>query len=191
MKLDLNLRYWGVSCGRGHDGWRYKSNRQCIQCNMEGAHEERISPFKPVAPRLLSNVRLFGEGCWEWIGTQDRHGYGRISVRNRVIKAHIVSYRIHVGPTNGKCVLHKCDNPSCINPEHLWLGSFKDNTQDMLAKGRNCKGMDQHSAKLTEKSVKEILASHDSNVVLAACYGVNRSVISRIRSRKAWGHVTP
>ncbi len=77
-------------------------------------------------------------GCWEWVKGKFTLGYGAISVNGKTMKAHRVSYIIKYGEIlDGRLVCHKCDNPSCVNPDHLFLGSTKDNTRDMMAKGRS------------------------------------------------------
>lgn len=88
------------------------------------------------------------DGCWEWMGYRNRTGYGGIGVplsgRNSYFVqryAHRVSWELYRGPIPDKiCVCHRCDNPSCVNPDHLFLGSRKDNTQDMVKKGRHIEG---------------------------------------------------
>lgn len=74
-------------------------------------------------------------GCWLWIGSYDKDGYGD-SRHSNPRKVHRASYEYHKGATNGKLVCHTCDTPACVNPEHLFLASHKENTADMLAKGR-------------------------------------------------------
>ena len=75
--------------------------------------------------------------CWEWQASKNNLGYGLIRDEKRMRTAHRVSYEEHIGKIPiGMCVCHTCDNPSCINPKHLWLGTRKQNTQDMLNKGR-------------------------------------------------------
>ncbi len=76
------------------------------------------------------------EHCWLWTGTKLSLGYGILSVAGKSVRAHRFSYEMHRGSTTGKMVCHKCDTPLCVNPDHLFLGTAKDNTADMHAKGR-------------------------------------------------------
>ena len=76
--------------------------------------------------------------CWEWIGAIDRHGYGKFSIKYKKYIAHRISWELHNGKIpKGICVLHRCDNRKCMNPEHLWLGTQQDNSDDMIRKGRS------------------------------------------------------
>lgn len=74
--------------------------------------------------------------CWPWRAATDRDGYGAFNVRAAMFGAHRVSWKITTGATPTKCVCHTCDNPRCVNPAHLWLGTHQDNMQDKIAKGR-------------------------------------------------------
>ena len=88
------------------------------------------------------------DDCWEWKGWKDKDGYGGLSYKGVTYKAHRVSYELYSGIAPGdKCVCHSCDNPSCVNPDHLWLGTQKENVHDMIAKGRRVllKGKDSFS----------------------------------------------
>jgi hypothetical protein len=78
-----------------------------------------------------------GDGCWIWTGSRNPKGYGRLNTGNRVRLAHAISWELsHGAVPDGLWVLHRCDNPPCVRPDHLWLGTAADNTADMVAKGR-------------------------------------------------------
>ena len=130
------------------------------------------------------------DDCWEWMAHRKFDGYGRFRVAGEYPMAHRFSYELHVGPIpDGMCVCHSCDNPACVNPAHLWLGTNDENMTDMARKGRARPptGENSHWAKLTEDDVRAIRADQTSTQrELAAKYGVNRSLISMIQSRKRW-----
>lgn len=92
---------------------------------------------RPLAERFWEKVRK-GEGCWEWTAATVQ-GYGVIQMGRGLgtKRAHILSYELSIGPVNGRWVLHKCDNPPCVRPDHLFLGDVGDNNRDMMAKGRS------------------------------------------------------
>lgn len=135
--------------------------------------------------------------CWPWTaGTTC--GYGVVTVAGgRKIRAHRLSWQIHLGPIpegeghHGTCVLHHCDQPSCVNPSHLFLGTQADNMADMFAKGRgrSLRGENHGRAKLTENSVFEIRKRYsdgESQKSIAVAFGVSRPNISYIVTKKRW-----
>jgi hypothetical protein len=95
--------------------------------------------------------------CWEWIGGKDRWGYGRFGINGRPTLAHRFMYELEIGVIpEGMLVLHECDNPACVNPDHLKLGTYKDNSDDKVKKDRQPKGEKNGKSKLTEYDVEEI-----------------------------------
>jgi len=143
---------------------------------------------------------LVGPGpddCWLWQGKTIRHAdYGYVRYDRKTRLAHRVSYELHYGvrPPADLLVCHRCDTPRCVNPAHLFLGTYSDNVQDMLAKGRsnNAVGERSPSAKLTEDQVRTIrqrLAAGETERALGDEYGVGHTSIHRIKTREHWSHV--
>jgi len=131
--------------------------------------------------------------CWEWQGAIGSSGYGVIDeIPGKQIGSHRASWLIYRGQIpEGIHVLHTCDNRKCVNPNHLFLGTLLDNTQDCNLKGRQAKGEKNGKSKLTEADVRQILLLDKSftNTCIARRFNVGADVISRIRSRKAWKHI--
>lgn len=134
--------------------------------------------------RFWSKVDVgFPAECWPWRAQINENGYGVFQGG----KAHRTAFQILKGPIpDGEVVCHRCDNPVCCNPDHLFAGTQLDNVRDMIAKGRNRNALGErhHRAKLTDKQVAEIRASDATGAQLAKLYGVAQSTISGIRSRK-------
>ena len=135
-----------------------------------------------------------GNGCWQWTAGTNRHGYGVFTMDGEQLLAHRAAWQLTYGPVpegegaHGTCVCHTCDNRLCVNPAHLFLGSHQDNMDDMVVKGRNVRGTEQRSAKLTEDDVEKIRANEQglSQRDLANLYGVSQPTISGIIRRKKW-----
>lgn len=131
-------------------------------------------------------------GCWLWVGQQHRQGYGCLMINGKFKLAHRVMYERFVGPIpDGMMVLHKCDIPSCVNPDHLFVGTQTDNMHDMCAKGRHTPvaGERNSHAKLTVADVIAIRASKERNVDLAKKYGIKADSIWKVKSRRTWAHI--
>ena len=156
--------------------------------------EEHVIQDFTLKEKLLFNVKLDRETrCWEWQGRKDPDGYGTLSVGDFPVRAHRTMYEVVKGPIpDGLLVCHKCDNPSCCNPEHLFLGTTSDNNKDKTLKGRTPKGEDSAMSILTEKNVIEIKALIKEGLKdqdIGDTYGVTRSAIYRIRCGKNWKHI--
>lgn len=134
--------------------------------------------------------------CWEFTGHRDRLGYGKLHFNGRNWLAHRLSYFATYGELpKGLLLCHQCDNPSCCNPHHIFLGTDYDNTMDAVAKGRKyipiAKGENHSQAKLTESQVLEIRtqAGTISQRLLGEKYGISQSVICNIIKRKIWRNI--
>lgn len=116
-----------------------------------------------------------------------KNGYGQVRYKGKTAYAHRVAWELANGTIeNGAYVLHRCDNRKCVNPDHLFLGSFNDNMEDMVSKGRQAAGEKNAHAKLTEDQVREILNMSGTNQEVADKFGVTHSLISMIRNRRIW-----
>lgn len=150
--------------------------------------------------------RLDDNACWEWIGYMNTNGYGEFTVNRVKLSPHRLSYEIAYGDIpKGMFVCHHCDNPKCCNPEHLFIGTSKDNMIDAARKGRTSRG-DNHymrmfpekvmrhekngSHKLTEEQVSEIREMYDSGDVrlrpIAKKYDISHVQVSNIVNRRQW-----
>lgn len=143
-----------------------------------------------------SNPHYAGLGkCWIWKDHKLKGGYGQFRVGNSRVAAHRLSYLLKYQKIpEGSCICHRCDNPSCVNPSHLFAGSFKDNSQDRTKKGRNNSpvGTRHGTHKLSNAQVlriRALLSEGFTGRFLAKEYGVSTSVISEIRTRKLWSHI--
>lgn len=128
--------------------------------------------------------------CWYWLGAKKGRGYGHIWLNGHMLAAHRIAWILSYGEIPlGTCVLHKCDNPACVNPSHLFLGNNLDNTLDMVAKKRHYYGETHYNAKLTEEDILNIRNSPLSNAELARIYPVSFQQISKIRKFLEWREV--
>jgi hypothetical protein len=124
------------------------------------------------------------------MGLKTGNRYGIIAKWPKNVYAHRASYEGHRGPIpDGMFVCHTCDNPGCINPDHLFLGTPADNTADMMEKGRSGRG-ERKGGRFTEDDVRAILQSDERHSALAQRYGVSQSHIHQIKHRKIWSHVS-
>lgn len=136
-------------------------------------------------------------GCWNWQGKLSPGGYGRIGVDGKTLRAHRYSWMLTNGDIpEGMVVCHSCDNPRCVNPTHLFLGSIADNVADCVGKGRNARGeklahpraRGEHNgnSRLTAQQVNAIISDERSQRVIARQFGVSQAAISKIKRGEMW-----
>jgi predicted DNA-binding protein (UPF0251 family) len=160
-----------------------------------------------VAKRFWSKVTK-GDGCWKWTGAMS-NGYGSFAIQRRSRGAHRLSWEMKFGRIpDGLYVCHRCDNPPCVRPDHLFLGTAKDNNVDMVKKRRNgpvtrpdrfrCKsiirpvGEQQGASKLTDEAVRQIRLLSDAGYQqkeIALRFGVHPSAVSKVLRHETWRHV--
>ncbi len=157
---------------------------------------------KSPSVRLLRKVYLSSSGCFEWRGACNEHGYGVLGRGRRGqgnIKAHRLAYELFhaVELSSSICVCHRCDNPRCVNPQHLFLGTQQENLSDMFQKGRNASppllsGDRNPKAKLDDASVHRVFALRARGFTtyrIADDLGVSRPAICSVLKKKTWRHV--
>ncbi len=154
-------------------------------------------PPKPLADRFWAKVDKSGD-CWIWRGSTNNRGYGAIEYsytngKQVMQAAHRVAWILTNGPIpEGMMVCHRCDNPPCVRPDHLFLGSGFDNMADMAVKGRSLKGIRNHKARLTPEDIETIRDERARGVPLrelAERYGVALTTISAVARGENWKHI--
>lgn len=136
-------------------------------------------------------------GCWNWIASKNKQGYGKFSItRSKWVHAHRFAYQYYVGQINDLCVLHKCDNPACCNPNHLFLGTQKDNMIDCKNKNRNFKAKGElHSKHILKEYEVLLIKKRLQNYKYGDClkiakeYSVDTRTISSIKNGVNWSHI--
>jgi len=145
-------------------------------------------------------VPVTESGCWLWSGNANVQGYGYFQAEKGIKSAHRYSLEKRLGRAlaQGKIACHKCDTPACVNPDHLYEGTYKSNAQDTRDRGRRAKnvsaenyrrGERHHSARLADADVLAIRASRDTAPALAKRYGISRNSVIRVRSGITWKHL--
>jgi len=165
-----------------------------------------IASDKSALDRFWSKVQP-SEGCWNWTAAKNEKGYGVFGINRDTFKAHRVAFILSGQEIpDGLCLLHKCDNPACVNPDHMMIGTRAENNADMCAKGRHVngaqktpieqckyeKGEHHHNARLTAEIVLQIRNDRALGMSfsrIAAKYGIGQKHAHSIATRKAWKHV--
>ena len=138
------------------------------------------------------------DGCWTWRGSGQRAGYGVFWLRGKLLGAHRASHVLFIGPVaDGMDVCHHCDNPRCVNPDHLFVGTPRDNWNDMHRKGRGSpppliRGSAHPKAKLSEGLIPEVFRLRSLGLTtyqIAEVFGISRPAICAVLNRKTWRHI--
>ncbi len=200
-KRENRLKHVGKVRIRKMKLWREKKGRICKECGQSFVGKGLKREFCCTRCRILGSI-IKKNGCWEWQDSVHQNGYAYATTYETNKKEHVhrISYRIFVSEiAEGIYVCHKCDNRKCINPDHLFLGTAKENMQDAKSKGRMehvkllaLKGEKNGNSKLNDEKVREIRKEIKLGIrctVIARKYGVGSTVIYYIRDGKAWSHV--
>jgi len=179
-----------LRCGRVlFNDWQEK------YCSTDCAYKDRGRVSRTSIRERFTDKYEAGDpdDCWEWQGQRNDQGYGLFSIEGRQNRAHRIAWQLHNSATPGLLfVCHHCDNPACVNPDHLFLGTVADNTQDMYDKGRGMAGEKHYFAKLKTKDIPEIRYRHEEgerSVDIAKVFGVARTTINDVVSGRTWKHV--
>lgn len=150
---------------------------------------------QPLEERFWSKVHIKGkDDCWEWKSHIDKEGYGTFWFNKKTRRAHRIAYELSVGPIPmGNFCCHSCDNTSCVNPAHLWVGTNQENILDSIQKGRFPIGENHYKSKLTTEDIKEIRRIYEPGTKclpkLAKMFGVTKQNIWQIVFRIHWKHI--
>lgn len=200
------------ACGKEFEWCRYENQTIarfcCKKCwydwnskNLSSFNDDRFKWENASEEEKLERLKknffdkvIVKDGCWDWKGVTDKNGYGLMpSGKSKQSRACRISWRIHNGEIPPKIIVcHKCDNPKCCNPEHLFLGTPKDNSQDMAKKLRSTVGSKNKNSKLKEEDIpkiRKLIEIGVTNTRIAKDFGVSRDIISCIKRNITWRHV--
>lgn len=193
----------GFRCRKCVSDYRKKFKKPLIKkCPIcKELHSKPLILECSIKCRLLNRIEKINE-CWEWQGMLNNHGYGVIVTENKRKYAHRESYKEFIGEIpNSKCVCHTCDNPKCINPKHLWIGTREDNNKDTVKKGRHNYGINLIPAMKGEKSpnsklknedifdIRQMLEKNIKRKEIEKKYKISRGHLSMIANRQIWNHI--
>jgi len=161
----------------------------CKICRIKPKKKRKTRPISEV----LSNYIISESGCWNWNGVISSDGYGMACYQGERVRAHRLSLLNHLGLESSKLLaLHHCDNRSCINPLHLYLGTNQDNSNDMSKRSRTNPQRGERStlSKITNQQAIEIFNDNRAHNLIAIDYGIAKSTVSSIKTGKNWKSTT-
>ena len=163
----------------------------CLRKEISKEHASNLNRVFDIDKYIKERISVDKEtGCWEWKGGFFSSGYARAGLKGFSKRASRMVYTFLKGDIpEGLLMCHTCDNPKCVNPDHLFLGTTKDNLSDMVNKGRSLKGETNYNAILTEKIVQKIRSSSRSVEYLSKRFKVSVSTIKDVLKRRTWKHV--
>lgn len=190
FKTQTVARFCGKKC------W-YKWNAKNLAAFNNDRFSWKTATESEKLERLKRNFEMKvirKEGCWDWKGVFDKNGYGLIPGNyQRLLRASRVSWFIHKGQIpKGIVICHTCDNVRCTNPDHLFLGTPKVNSEDMAKKGRSTQGIKNPSVKLSEEQVrkiKELLKTGVTQKRISKDFNITRKTVGSIKNGKTWKHI--
>ncbi len=163
------------------------------KCHTRGAARDKAD-IKVAEKRFWEKVIKVEKGCWTWSKCRGKKGYGTFRFNDRNYQAHVFSYIIHNGPVpEGKQINHHCDNRACVKPDHIYAGTAKENTRDMMDRGRHkcnpTKGENHPNSVFTNEQILYIRSSSKKQTELGKEFGVSLGVISNIIVKRTWKHI--
>ncbi len=166
-----------------HERTKEVQQHECIGCKKLCIKKYDLA-FCSDMCRLMHYVNKT-DTCWLWTGSCDIKGYGKTNIGSKVMSAHRAFYETFIGPINDMFVCHSCDIPSCVNPDHLWLGTHEDNMRDMHSKGRIYTKLSPYQITKIRKMWEEGICGKE----LCKKYNIVSGHLSNIVNRKIWKHI--
>jgi len=182
MTYRVKGKFVCIKCGNG----RAIGRKLCRKCYWQAHQDGTLKNFPVLGPTDVFELRIKKtRGCWLWTGTKNQYGYGVFLMPGeRPIRAHRYSYELFVGKIPpGKIIMHSCDNPPCVNPRHLSIGTKAQNNKDTGQKRRHNYGLNHWNGKLSDSDVQKIMKSSERAVVIAKQFGINRRYVYQLKSR--------